>query len=127
MSKKVVVFAAFCAGILLLALPSSAQSQSSQAQRATTESETALAGRMNANTVTVISGTPGGTYFRAASDMAFVLDDGDNLRILPILGKGAGQNAYDVRFLRGVDLGFVRTDTLDQLRQDKRLHGSTSA
>lgn len=83
--------------------------------------ENALSQRMNANTVAVISGTPGGTYFRMASDMAFVLDDGDALRILPILGKGAGQNAYDIRFLKGVDLGFVRTDTLEQLRQDKRL------
>lgn len=82
-----------------------------------------LGARMNANAVAVISGTPGGTYFRMASDMAFVLDDGDDLRVLPILGKGAGQNAYDIRFLRGVDLGFVRTDTLDQLRQDKRLTG----
>src|SRR3982751_1055107 len=93
-----------------------------RAQRALPDNEATLAERMNANTVTVISGTPGGTYFRAASDMAFVLDDGDNLRILPVLGKGAGQNAYDIRFLRGIDLGFVRTDTLDQLRQDKRLN-----
>src|SRR5215208_6515362 len=83
--------------------------------------ETVLAERMNANTVSVISGTPGGTYFRMASDMAFVLDDGENLRILPILGKGAGQNAYDIRFLKGVDLGFVRTDTLQQLRDDNRV------
>jgi TRAP-type uncharacterized transport system substrate-binding protein len=75
---------------------------------------------MNANTVAIISGTPGGTYFRMASDMAFVLDN-ENLRVLPILGKGAGQNAYDIRFLKGVDLGFVRTDTLEQLKEDNRL------
>lgn len=83
--------------------------------------EAALGERMNANTVTVVTGTPGGTYFRVGAELAFVLDDGDKLRILPILGKGAGENAYDIRFLKGVDLGFVRTDTLDQLRQDKRL------
>ena len=85
------------------------------------ESEASLGERMNANTVSVITGTPGGTYFRIGADLAFVLDDGDKLRILPILGKGAGENAYDIRFLKGVDLGFVRTDTLEQLRQDKRL------
>jgi TRAP-type uncharacterized transport system substrate-binding protein len=84
------------------------------------QSEAALTELMNANTVSVISGTPGGTYFRMASDMAFVLAS-DDLRILPILGQGAGQNAYDIRFLKGVDLGFVRTDTLDQLREDNRL------
>jgi TRAP-type uncharacterized transport system substrate-binding protein len=84
------------------------------------QTEDALAARMNASTVSVISGTPGGTYFRMASDMAFVLDN-DYLRVLPILGKGAGQNAYDIRFLKGVDLGFVRTDTLEQLKEDDRL------
>jgi TRAP-type uncharacterized transport system substrate-binding protein len=102
--------------------PMRARARSTQpAPQAPPMSEAALGERMNANTVTVISGTPGGTYFRMASDMAFVLDDGDNLRILPILGKGAGQNAYDIRFLKGVDLGFVRTDTLNQLREDKRI------
>jgi TRAP transporter TAXI family solute receptor len=85
------------------------------------DTEWALTERMNANTVTVVTGTPGGTYFKIGADLAFVLDDGDRLRILPILGKGAGENAYDIRFLKGVDLGFVRTDTLEQLRQDKRL------
>jgi hypothetical protein len=78
-----------------------ARARSTQpAPQAAPMSEAVLGERMNANTVTVISGTPGGTYFRMASDMAFVLDDGDNLRILPILGKGAGQNAYDIRFLK---------------------------
>ena len=92
--------------------PMQARARSTQpAPQAPPMSEAALGERMNANTVTVISGTPGGTYFRMASDMAFVLDDGDRLRVLPILGKGAGQIAYDIRFLKGVDLGFVRTDT----------------
>ena len=95
------------------------QARPSETEAAGTEAS--LGERMNANTVSVITGTPGGTYFRIGADLAFVLDDGDKLRILPILGKGAGENAYDIRFLKGVDLGFVRTDTLDQLRQDKRL------
>lgn len=83
--------------------------------------EAALGERMNAHTVAVVTGTPGGTYFRMGAELAFVLNDGNRLRILPILGKGAGENAYDIRFLKGVDLGFVRTDTLEQLRNDKRL------
>ncbi|MFE1600426.1 TAXI family TRAP transporter solute-binding subunit [Methylobacterium sp. ID0610] len=87
----------------------------------TVESEAALSEQMNSTTVSIMTGTPGGTYFRVGADLAFVLDDDTKLRVLPILGKGAGQNAYDLRFLRGVDLAFLRTDTLDQLRQDKRL------
>src|SRR3954454_10569549 len=121
MRRMLALVSLLVAGIVGLAEPSAAQRAAERAQRTLPDNEAAIADRMNANTVTVISGTPGGSYFRAASDMAFVLDDGDNLRILPVLGKGAGQNAYDIRFLRGIDLGFVRTDTLDQLRQDKRL------
>ena len=101
--------------------PPVAQRSTGRAAPQAAQPEAALGEQMNANTVAVISGTPGGTYFRMASDLAFVLDDGDNLRILPVLGKGAGQNAYDIRFLKGIDLGFVRTDTLQQLREDKRL------
>jgi uncharacterized protein len=89
-------------------------------QNARVRAQSAVSAGMNANTVTVVAGTPGGTYYRAASDLAFVLD-GEHLRVLPLLGKGAGQNVYDIRFLRGVDLGFVRLDTLEQLRDDKRI------
>ncbi len=83
--------------------------------------DVALGSHLNANTVAVISGTPGGTYFRMASDLAFVLDGVNDLRVLPVMGKGAGQNAYDLRYLRGIDIAFVRTDSLDQLRRDKRV------
>ncbi|MGX7707862.1 TAXI family TRAP transporter solute-binding subunit [Methylobacterium sp. Gmos1] len=86
----------------------------------------ALGNHLNANTVAVISGTPGGTYFRMASDLAFVLDGVKDLRVLPVMGKGAGQNAYDLRYLRGIDIAFVRTDSLDQLRKDKRVGDARS-
>jgi hypothetical protein len=52
------------------------------------------------NTAGVISGNISGMYLAVASDLSDVLDDGDNLRILPIIGKGGGQNIRDVRFLR---------------------------
>ncbi|MET7243642.1 TAXI family TRAP transporter solute-binding subunit [Methylobacterium sp. EM32] len=88
--------------------------------------DVALGSHLNANTVAVISGTPGGTYFRMASDLAFVLDGVKDLRVLPVMGKGAGQNAYDLRYLRGIDIAFVRTDTLDQLRKDRRVGNAQS-
>lgn len=120
--SRLAQYAAFL-GIALMACASDpvAGAPDSAPADAGPATEAALGERMNANTVTVVTGTPGGTYFRVGAEFAFVLDDGDRLRILPILGKGAGENAYDIRFLKGVDLGFVRTDTLDQLRQDKRL------
>ena len=40
------------------------------------------------------------------------------LRLLPIAGAGAVQNAEDVMFARGIDLGIVQTDVLDQLKHN---------
>jgi TRAP transporter TAXI family solute receptor len=70
---------------------------------------------LNANTVTLLTGTIGGTYVQFGADLASVLDDDGNLRVLPIIGRGSVQSAADILFLKGVDLGIVRADTLDYL------------
>src|ERR1700758_915045 len=72
---------------------------------------------LNANTVTVISGTIGGTYVQFGADLASVLDDGNRLRVLTIVGRGSVQSVADILFLQGVDLGIVRSDTLDYLEK----------
>ncbi|MBI5263917.1 MAG: TRAP transporter substrate-binding protein [Bradyrhizobium sp.] len=72
---------------------------------------------LNANTVTLISGTIGGTYVQFGADLASVLDDGNKLRVLPIVGRGSVQSVADILFLQGVDLGIVRSDTLDFLER----------
>jgi TRAP transporter TAXI family solute receptor len=74
-----------------------------------------VADRLNANTITVMSGTIGGTYVQFGADLASVLDDGDNLRVLPIVGRGSVQGVADILFLKGVDMGIVRSDTLGYL------------
>jgi TRAP transporter TAXI family solute receptor len=72
---------------------------------------------LNENTVTLMSGTIGGTYVQFGADLASVLDDGNRLRILPIVGRGSVQSVADILFLQGVDLGIVRADTLDYLEK----------
>jgi TRAP transporter TAXI family solute receptor len=72
---------------------------------------------LNENTVTLISGTIGGTYVQFGADLASVLDDGNRLRVLPIIGRGSVQSVADILFLQGVDLGIVRADTLDYLEK----------
>jgi TRAP transporter TAXI family solute receptor len=72
---------------------------------------------LNANTVTLITGTIGGTYVQIGADLASVLDDGNKLRVLPIVGRGSVQSVADILFLQGVDLGIVRADTLDYLER----------
>jgi branched-chain amino acid transport system substrate-binding protein len=75
------------------------------------------ADRLNANTVTMMTGAFGGTYEQFGADLASVLDDGDNFRLLPIVGRGSVQGVADILFLKGVDLGIVRSDTLDYIEK----------
>jgi uncharacterized protein len=84
---------------------------------------TALSQRANSGTVGVISGGVDGTYVRIAADLASVLDDGDTLRVLPILGKGSLQNMQDILVLRGVDIGIVQSDVLAFARRERLLPG----
>jgi TRAP transporter TAXI family solute receptor len=73
--------------------------------------------RLNANTITVITGTIGGTYVQIGADLASVLDDGEKLRVLPIVGRGSVQSIADILYLRGIDLGIIRADTLGYLEK----------
>lgn len=67
---------------------------------------------MNQNTVTIISGTPAGTYLAIAYDMAAVLDNGFDMRVLAVAGKGSVQNVRDILHLKGVDMGIVQADVM---------------
>src|SRR5262245_21615045 len=62
-----------------------------------------LRARKNQWTVGVAGGLLSGTYMTFADELAQVLDDGDNLRILPIVTYGAASNLDDLLYLRGVD------------------------
>ncbi len=76
-----------------------------------------LGERLNTNTIAIISGNPNATYLSIAYDLSDVLDDGDDFRILPVIGKGGGQNIRDVRFLKGIDLGITQSIILNQFRK----------
>jgi TRAP transporter TAXI family solute receptor len=80
-----------------------------------------LGERLNANTIAIVSGNPNATYLTIAYDLSAVLDDGDNIRILPVIGKGGGQNIRDVRFLKGVDLGITQSILLNMYRQSNEV------
>jgi len=51
-------------------------------------------------------------------DLALTLaGEQTGLRLLPIAGAGALQNAKDVVFARGIDFGIVQTDVLDEIKR----------
>ena len=68
--------------------------------------------RINENVVTIMAGSASGTDLAIVQDIADVLDDGNALRVLPIVGKGPEQNIKDVLFLRGVDMGITQANIL---------------
>lgn len=79
-------------------------------------SEAAQRSRENNWTVGVVGGLFSGTYMTLASEMADALDDGDNLRVLPIVSFGAGSNVDDLLYLHGVNLAITQSDVLEYLR-----------
>src|SRR4051794_10198042 len=83
--------------------------------------------RANAGAVGIVSGGVDGTYIRIAADLAAVLDDGDRLRVLPILGQGSVQNLADIVYLRGVDLGIVQSDAFAFVLAQNLLPGAAQA
>ena len=77
--------------------------------------------RLNANTIAIVSGNLNATYLSIAYDLSAVLDDGDEFRVLPVIGKGGGQNIKDVRFLKGVDLGITQSVLLNAYRKSHEI------
>ena len=82
--------------------------------------EGAIKERKNAWTVGVAGGLIDGTYMRFADELAKVLDDGDDLRILPIVSYGAASNLDDLLYLRGVDLAVTQSDVFEYFRTERK-------
>ncbi len=68
--------------------------------------------RLNQGTIGLAAGLPEGAPLRFAAEMARVLNQGDDLRILPIVTRGVFDNFVDLLQLRGVDAAIVYGDTL---------------
>ena len=81
------------------------------------QSPDVLRNRVNQGTVAIVSGDVNGTNIRIASDLASVLDKPDQLRVLPIIGKGSVQNLIDLLYLRGIDIAIVQSDVLSFRRK----------
>jgi len=73
--------------------------------------------KVNAGTVTIVAATLGSTSTRMVADMTAVFDKGDELRILPVLGRGAEQSITDILYLRGIDFGIVQSDVLSYIKK----------
>jgi TRAP-type uncharacterized transport system substrate-binding protein len=79
----------------------------------------------NENTIGIISGSVNSddTYLHVATDLAAVLNDADNLRILPVVGIGGSQNIRDVRVLKGIEIGVTQVNILNDFRRSMEEEG----
>ena len=68
--------------------------------------------RLNQGTIGLAAGLPEGAPLRFAAEIARVLNEGDDLRVLPIVTRGVFDNFVDLLQLRGVDAAIVYGDTL---------------
>ena len=72
--------------------------------------------RINAWTIGLAAGRIEGAPLQFASELARVLDDGDNMRVLPIVTRGPFDNVYDLLYLHGIDAAIVYGDVLDHFK-----------
>ena len=71
---------------------------------------------INAWTVGIAGGLLEGAPIRLAAEIARVVDDGDNLHILPVVTRGATENVNSLLYLRGIDAAIINSDALEEYK-----------
>ena len=71
---------------------------------------------MNAWTVGLAGGLLEGAPIRLAAEIARVVDDGDNLHVLPVVTRGATENLNSLLYLRGIDAAIINSDALEEYK-----------
>ncbi len=93
------------------------------AQRAAPDAPVNPYAAASAWTLGMMTGDIEATSLRMAHEMAVLLNDGPNLRIVPMIGESSISNVADLTYLKGVDVAVVQSDVLSYLRRSKRMPG----
>src|SRR5262249_16388106 len=88
---------------------------------AETEGEGEKATRVNQWTVGVAGGQLEGTFGRFGVELAKGFDDGEELRVLPVITYGATENVSDLLYLKGVDIAITHADVFEEYRKKKNI------
>ena len=72
--------------------------------------------RVNDNVLFLMGGQPGATFSQLAHDISVVVEDGKNLRVLPVIGGAAVQNVEDVLYLRSIDMALTTQEAMNYLK-----------
>lgn len=60
---------------------------------------------------------------RFAAELAGVMDDGDGLRVMPVITRGVFENFTDILYLRGVDTAIVYSDVMVHFKTKEKIAG----
>ena len=112
---------AFGFGLLGTGLLETAQAQTIPKSLDEGGTDAAMRARKNTWTLGVAGGLRSGTYMTYATELAQVLDDGDNLRVLPIVTYGAASNLDDLLYLRNIDIAVIQADVFDYFRNHRKI------
>ena len=113
-------------GSLDLGWVSSAQAQGQAGQVAIPKSieaagpDAEIKNRKNNWTVGVAGGQLSGSYMTFADELGQVLDNGDELRVVPMVTYGAASNMDDLLYLRGVDIAVTQSDVFEYFRTQRK-------
>ena len=88
----------------------------SQREKLTNPAREQMRQKMNENLLVLMCGSLGAPYIQLGHDISVVVNDADNLRVLPVVSDGALSNVRDVLFLKGVDLGITTVQILNDLK-----------
>jgi TRAP transporter TAXI family solute receptor len=118
-----------------VAQPAQTETRVAQAKSAARAPTAAASGegdtvaKVNNWTVGLAAGLPEGTFLRFGAEIARNLNDGEELRVLPVVTPGATDNVKDILFLKGIDIGITHADCFEHFRNvekipniEKRVH-----
>jgi len=110
--------AVLLAALWLASAYSQAEAQS-PGKRSAYERE--MHGKTNEATIGLAAGLPEGAPLRFAVELARVVDDGTNMRVLPIVTRGPFENVNDLLYLKGIDAAIIYGDVLDHFKKDPKI------
>jgi len=113
-------FIAFIFGSLIGSMPATSQILAKSLPPGG-ESEAVLRERKNAWTVGLVGGVFEGSFMRFAEEITKVLDDGDEMRVMPIVSRGTAANLEDLLYLRGVDIAVTQVDIFEYFRTERKI------
>ena len=111
----------FGLGLLEVGPPATAQAQSVPRSLEEGGTDNAMRYKRNNWTVGVAGGLRSGTYMTFANELAQVLDDGDNLRVIPVVTYGAASNMDDLLYLKQIDVAMTQSDVFEYFRTQRKI------